>query len=569
MGVIVVVVIFLAAKRLIESTETEKITDIESLNREKASLKQERDALNRKKKETQIKLAEATGVLAEAESSRASKTFQASEVVKNAQTHFKEVQAEFEKTKRTINEQVETAEKAVNTARDAMRKAETFAAEGSYFWAWITTWGKEWEDYRRKKEKEITELENRKRKTKADLEEAQARLAHAREAAPKLLEAAQNTFNQTKEREENHLTAQEKKLSEIKEKENSIVSQKKKDKDSLNENLEDIARKEVDVEARLASTEGRLAAIPWLQRFGSEMYSVLRVHSWTLVSCALMLITPIGSWLRRLAVWFGPGAWIERRKKPLTFPGFQSNSEPITTTSNEVSFEVQVKAGEVAWFRNDYLDLTTRPRGTKFGLLPIFSKRFWLMSLIDGLWWMTVIRGDRENKTSFKVSDTDDSASEFAVVKIPANASLIIRPHFIVGLTFPEESPPKIKRHWRLTQLEAWCVGQLWFFELLGPSHVLLRGARGVQSNSAVSDESVETRLNPGSLIGFSPTAKLYVCRSESLRQYLMSESPFYNYLFEGDGTFLTHETKEKAHHSGPLSWLAGVGDVLLKLAGF
>jgi hypothetical protein len=182
---------------------------------------------------------------------------------------------------------------------------------------------------------------------------------------------------------------------------------------------------------------------------------------------------------------------------------------------------------------------------------------------------MTVIKGDSENKTNFKVSDTDDSASEFAVVEIPANSSIIIRPHFIVGLTFPADSPPKLKRHWRLTQLEAWCVGQLWFFELSGPTRVVLRGARGVQSHSSVDDDSIETRLNPGSLIGFSPTTKLYICRGESLWQYLANEAPFYNYSFEGDGMFLTHETQEKSHRSGPLSWLAGIGDALLKLAGF
>jgi len=288
-----------------------------------------------------------------------------------------------------------------------------------------------------------------------------------------------------------------------------------------------------------------------------------------IISGALAFITPIGNWIRRLIVWFGPGAWVEHRRKPLAFPEWYRNPEPITTTSNQVSLEVQVKSGEVAWFRDDYLDRTTRPKGTKFGLLPIFSKEFWLMSLIDGLWWMTVIKGDSENKTSFKVSDTDDSASEFAVVEIPANSSLIIRPHFIVGLTFPEERSPVLKRHLRLMQLEAWCVMQLWFFELSGPARVVLRGARGVQSHSSVNDDSVETRLNPGSLIGFSPTAKLYICRSESVWQYLANEDPFYNYAFEGDGTFLTHETQDKSHRSGPLSWLAGFGDALLKLAGF
>jgi len=182
---------------------------------------------------------------------------------------------------------------------------------------------------------------------------------------------------------------------------------------------------------------------------------------------------------------------------------------------------------------------------------------------------MTVVPGDSENKTSFKVSDTDNPVSEFAVVEIPANSSLIIRPHFIIGLTFPEGSPPILKRHWRLTQLEAWCVGQLWFFELSGPIRVVLRGARGVQSHLSVNDDSIETRLNPGSLIGFSPTVKLSICRSENLWQYLANKDPFYNYSFEGNGAFLTHETQEKSHGSGPLSWLAGFGDTLLKLAGF
>ena len=260
---------------------------------------------------------------------------------------------------------------------------------------------------------------------------------------------------------------------------------------------------------------------------------------------------------------------MEQRRIPLAFPEWYKAAKPIAVTPNNTSVEVQLNADEVAWFRDSYIERTTRPKGKRCGIRLIFSMKYWLMSLIDGLWFMTKVQGDKEKMISFMVSDPEDSASEFAFVEIRADASFIIRPHFIVGLTFPKGQSPVLRRHWRLTQLEAWCVGQICFFELAGPARVLLRGSRGVQPLTSVQDDSMESRQKPGSLIGFSPTLKLFVTRSENVWQYLANEDPFYNYSFEGKGTFLTKETQEKSHRSGPLSWLAGFGDLLLKLVGF
>lgn len=568
-----VFIVILAAKNIFTSAAETRRSTVEQLKRDQVTLGQKRDELEKAKAGAQSEFASFKEALMKQHASLKLEIEKAKDAVaairKRASEEIEKARDEFTKAQEAILRTVDVLKQEVDRARAAAEKAEQLYEEGSYWVAWITRWGKSWEEYLRQIDREKVAREKAKNDAKATLTEALEKYNQLKDGAQKSVEEAQNKFDQRKKAEEQSLRSEEEKASRAEETERKKASEIEQHTSDFEKNLEGIEDEKQKVESSLLAIERALAAVPWWQQGEYEVRSALRKHAWTIIGAALVFILPVGDWIRRLFVWFVPGAWVERRRKPLAFPEWHCAPETITTTSNQVSLEVRVKAGEVAWFRDDYLDRTTRPKGTKFGLLPIFSKRFWLMSLIDGLWWMTVIKGDSENKTNFKVSDTDDSASEFAVVEIPANSSLIIRPHFIVGLTFPADSPPKLKRHWRLMQLEAWCVGQLWFFELSGPARVVLRGARGVQLHASVDDDSIETRLNPGSLIGFSPTTKLYICRGESLWQYLANEAPFYNYSFEGNGMFLTHETQEKSPRSGPLSWLAGISDALLKLAGF
>jgi hypothetical protein len=572
-----VLVVSLAVINIFISTVNSKLSTIEQLKSKKVDLERQREDLEQAKTEAQSEFDCSKEALGTARESLKQEIDSAQRAIAEKQKHvLSEIQNArdaFAAAQKSIWDAVNALSKEVDRARAAAEKAEQVYEEGSYAVAWLTHWGKSWEEYLLQKNQQKVARENAKKEAKQALEDALDKYNKAKGDAPAKVTEAEKKFLDKKETEEAAIRQKKVEADKNEEAKEKEVSDVQHQTSNLEKQLQGIDEKKQEVESCIIAIGRTLAAVPWWHRWWqqiqSEVWMVLRKYVWTIIGAAFVFITPVGNWIRRLAVWFGPGAWVERRRRPLAFPEWHNNPEAITTTSNHVSLEVQVKLGEIAWFRDDYLDRTTRPKGTKFGLLPIFSKRFWLMSLIDGLWWMTVIKGDGENKTSFKVSDTDDSASEFAVVEIPAHSSLIIRPHFIIGLIFPEGSPPELKRHWRLTQLEAWCVGQLWFFELAGPTRVVLRGARGVQPHASVNDDSIETRLNPGSLIGFSPTAKLYICRSESVWQYLANKDPFYNYAFEGDGTFLTHETQEKLHRSGPLSWLAGIGDALLKLAGF
>ena len=111
---------------------------------------------------------------------------------------------------------------------------------------------------------------------------------------------------------------------------------------------------------------------------------------------------------------------MEQRRIPLAFPEWYKAAKPIAVTPNNTSVEVQLNADEVAWFRDSYIERTTRPKGKRCGIRLIFSMKYWLMSLIDGLWFMTKVQGDKEKMISFMVSDPEDSASEFAFVEIRA-----------------------------------------------------------------------------------------------------------------------------------------------------
>jgi hypothetical protein len=571
--VIFVVVVFLAANNVSESSGKLKLRTIEELKRNKDHLVLDLGKLNNDRTDALSRIDESKKLLADAKQLIESQTLVAQKAIHDAREAFdRKVEAarnEYTAAQRAIEAAVDSIKQDLDRARAAAEKVQEVIEEGSYAWAWISKWGKSWDDYLAQKERAKQAQEERKNKAQKDCDDALKRYTQAKADAAQKQKEAQDAYEQKEASEQSELKVKQSNANEIERAAKLDFSEKEQERDSFTKKLEAIDYEKEKLESRIAEIDQTLAQIPVWQRLQSEAWIVFRNHWGAIISGAIFIIFPVGRWLRRLFVWFGPGAWVERRRKPLVFSAWRGGHEAVTTGSNGVSLVMQVKEGEAAWFRDEYLDRTTRPTGTRFGLLPVFSKRFLLMSLIDGLWWMTVVKGDKENKTKFTVSATDDAASEFAVVEIPEQSSLLIRPRFIIGLTFPEQSPPKLRKHWRLTQLEAWCIGQLWFFELAGPARVVLRGSRGVLSHSSVSDESIESRLNPGSLIGFSPTVTLSIRRSESLWQYLANEAPFYNYSFEGNGTFLTQETQEKSSHGGPLGWLASLGDALLKLAGF
>ena len=333
--------------------------------------------------------------------------------------------------------------------------------------------------------------------------------------------------------------------------------------------LKDKEAAEKAIKDKLTDLKNKLANLPLWNRVQSEAWSLLWRWKWMLLSFIVCFITPIGTWVRKIFVWFVPAWLVERQTQPLSFPFPPGHVGEPAITGNLVSIHVPIPHGFTGWFRDEYLDRTTKPRGWRLGNPRIISKRYLLMSLFDGLWWMSQYRGDPGNSTTVTISDPDDPAVEFSEIELMAGSSLIIRPHCIVGVVFPRKRKPRFRKHWRLGKVQSWIVGQLWFFEICGPVRIFVRASRGVRAHRVSNNETVEDRMNPGSLVAFCPRLQLQVRRTESLWQYLGGSAPVFDYSFSGGYTYLTQETQARSRHGGPLAWFAAIGDGLFKLAGF
>jgi hypothetical protein len=168
-------------------------------------------------------------------------------------------------------------------------------------------------------------------------------------------------------------------------------------------------------------------------------------------------------------------------------------------------------------------------------------------------------------------STLEDPHTELAVIRVPKNGALILRPSFLAGVITRVDEPLRIRRRWVFGRWQSWITLQFRFFEFLGPCRLIVAGQRGVRAEylaGANAGWQPARRANRLGTIGFTANLDYLPVRAETFWAYYRGMNPLFDDLFAGRGMFLQQETAS-AEDGGPASsFWAGLWSGLLKVFG-
>lgn len=277
---------------------------------------------------------------------------------------------------------------------------------------------------------------------------------------------------------------------------------------------------------------------------------------------------------------FGPTVWLATmyygvggllvRGRPIRLSGEPSALPKVS--ASHVSLETALAPGELLRVKEKFLQASDEgvKRETRF----VLDWRIPFTSVACGLIELVELRHPGAGAGSYHVtlSNGDDPHLELATVAIPAGASLVLRPSFLVGVVQRENENLHIRRHWRIFRLQAWISGQFRFFEFVGPCRLIVSGSRGVRAEiltARVGQLTPARRTNQDATIGFTPNLEYQPVRAETFWSYYRGMNPLFDDLFAGKGVFVVQETASEGPAAKSGRFWSGVWNGMLKVLGW
>jgi uncharacterized protein (AIM24 family) len=237
---------------------------------------------------------------------------------------------------------------------------------------------------------------------------------------------------------------------------------------------------------------------------------------------------------------------------------------PAPDVSN-VSLTIDLQDGEELLVQSDFLQSSSEPveKRTQWFL----NAQLPFASLASGMFALTRIRPDANLTTRIVVSPQEDALGEVGLVELPPGAAMVIQPRSLAGIVKPVGSDVLISRHWRLRSLHAWLTLQLRYLVFHGPCRLILKGCRGVRSESP--DPTQPRLIRQAATLGFSANLHYKTTRSETFFPYLRGKEDLFNDCFAGGpGRFVYEEMPGSRRKSALGRGLEGVADAFLKVFG-
>lgn len=278
------------------------------------------------------------------------------------------------------------------------------------------------------------------------------------------------------------------------------------------------------------------------------------------------------------AYFFGPTLWaltlyygvapLMARGRPIRL-GPDPSALPEVGDSH-VSVETVVRPGEVLRIKEKFLQASDEGvrRRTRFVLdwrIPFTSAACGLVELVE----MTHPRDDSEFRVT--ASNGEDPHIELAIIDLPADGSLVLRPSFLAGVVHARHRRLVIRRHWRILRWQAWISGQFRYFEFRGPCRLLVAGSRGVRAERLADRAGQGTparRTNQDATIGFTPNLDYQPVRAETFWSYYRGMNPLFDDRFSGRGVFVLQETSTEGPAAQSGRFWSTVWNGLLKVFG-
>ncbi len=121
------------------------------------------------------------------------------------------------------------------------------------------------------------------------------------------------------------------------------------------------------------------------------------------------------------------------------------------------------------------------------------------------------------------------------MVEIPAGKSMVFRPHYLVAVSHPCGTPPRIRSRWVFGKLHAWVNLRFRYLIIEGAAKLVFSAQRGVQVEE-VLPELPGRRVNNHLTAAFSLHVSHSPKRAETFVAYLRGKNALFDDFFRGSG---------------------------------
>lgn len=225
--------------------------------------------------------------------------------------------------------------------------------------------------------------------------------------------------------------------------------------------------------------------------------------------------------------------------EPILLGADVPGSGGITATPSHPAQRIFLAEGEVLLTKVDYLQ----------GSMGNFEKKTkWLMdwkypfsSVAAGLYVLTKIRNIGGESGQITLSTQENATEELSVIEIPEGKSMVFRPHYLVAVTHPLGTPPRIHSKWVFGKLHAWVNLQFRYLMVEGPVKLVFSAQRGVQVEEVLPDLPGR-RVNSHLTAAFSPHLNYSPRRAETFVAYLRGKNALFDDFFQGSGLVIQQQ---------------------------
>ena len=225
--------------------------------------------------------------------------------------------------------------------------------------------------------------------------------------------------------------------------------------------------------------------------------------------------------------------------KPILLGADVPGSGGITATPSHPAQRIFLSEGEVMLTKVDYLQ----------GSMGNFEKKTkWLMdwkypfsSVAAGLYILTKIRNIGGESGQITLSTQENATEELAVIEIPEGKSMVFRPHYLVAVTHPLGTPPRIHSKWVFRKIHAWVNLQFRYLIVEGPAKLVFSAQRGVQVEEVLPNLPGR-RVNSHLTAAFSPHLNYSPKRAETFVAYVRGKNALFDDFFQGSGLVIQQQ---------------------------
>lgn len=319
---------------------------------------------------------------------------------------------------------------------------------------------------------------------------------------------------------------------------------------------------------KLASDADLLSSLqePWYVNAWGQTQLVLW---WVLVLAAFILLCIFGKYFWRTLFFWCLSPLLSGRSA-MRLKGAGSESSALLSSEEGKQLVLPIASNSSLFVRSNYVkvydreSLRKRTRWLAWWRFPFTSYGAKLRRLTC---FQSTGKGDSE------VSVTDDDPDVWlSLVRLENHSGMMVYPHCIVALVNVGEL--KVRSHWKLFSLQAWCMGQLRFFTISGTGAVVIKAMGGLQ---AVDVSGKRQGFEENSLLAYDATLGLKTIRTETFIPYFVGDEGLLDLTFEPSeaegGTlpryvYTKNSLKTEAESSVKLGWFDGLLACFSKLLG-